>query len=200
MLKETLELKRFIKEPIKDNILRLSNHFGRYYYAIKKLDINNHDEVLDISCGEGYGSHILSQYAGLVWGTDINDDNLEIARNKFENFKTRFIGGGKQGLGFPSGMTKVICIETLEHMEDWKQSIFLKNIIKCLSYEGQLYLTFPIGENKKSEYNQYHICEPSLDYVYSQIKDKFKKIEFEINEYKNDYNQIQKYCIMIGRK
>lgn len=43
--------------------------------------------VVDVGCGAGIGSNILSQGASFVWGIDVNEESINYARQMFERQK-----------------------------------------------------------------------------------------------------------------
>lgn len=94
-------------------------------------------KIVDIGCGSGVGSNIMSQEADMVWGIDKNDFSLEFARECF----TR----EKNGLYYSSQLTFdsfdivndtretmkfdiVVAIEVIEHVHDSDK--FLKGMIR----------------------------------------------------------------------
>lgn len=94
-------------------------------------------KIVDVGCGSGVGSNILSQEADFVWGIDKNDFSLEFAKECF----TR----EKNGLYYSSQVTFdnfdivndtretmkfdiVVAIEVLEHVYDTDK--FLKGLIR----------------------------------------------------------------------
>jgi O-antigen biosynthesis protein len=190
---ETLDIKKYIREPIQENLLTLYNHMGRYYMAQSRLNISEKDIVLDISCGQGYGSYLLSQKAKYVIGVDVNNDYLKKASQMFKRqnliFST-FEYYKKLCLYY----NKIVCIETIEHMKKDEIKEFLKNILK--DYQGELFLTFPIGDNKPSKYNKYHLCEPSIKYIKSILNKYFNVVYAYPSKFKNNFGYIQDYCIM----
>lgn len=191
---ETLDIQEYIKTPIKENIDILLNHFGRYIIAIRELEINKNDFVYDIACGQGYGSYILSHYANFVIGYDVNNDYLNIAKNLFKKNNIDFI----PAIGFT--FDKIICIETIEHLKKENQEEFLIDLCNKLKKRGKLFLTFPIGENEESLYNNFHKCEPSLDRIEKILNKYLHKIKIEIDKYVNNYNEEIQYCFIIGEK
>lgn len=195
-MQETIILKDLIKEPLQENLQTLFNHLGRYYYAMKKLDLNGNDVLLDVGCGEGYGSYLLNQYAIRgIFGLDIDNESLNIARM---NFKDILFLNMNEGYTF-KGVTKILCIEIIEHLEKNKIEKFIEKLNNFLMPNGSIYLTFPIGKNKPSEYNLYHKCEPSIEFIYNIVKKYFNKIEIEIDNFQNNYGHYQDYCIMVAR-
>lgn len=192
-MNETLDLEKYINNPLL-NVMTLNNHIGRYYYGIKKIDVNNNDTVLDISCGQGYGTFILSNYCKHAYGADINSDFIVKARSLFQKNNLSY----NDNLVIPKKVDKIFCIETIEHMKKEKIPLFIEALFKVLN--DQIFFSFPIGENKKSKYNKYHLCEPSLNFIFDILKDKMSKINIEISKYVNDYDMECNYCFLWGRK
>ncbi|HEY0087372.1 MAG TPA: methyltransferase domain-containing protein [Candidatus Lokiarchaeia archaeon] len=193
---DTLDLQKYFQEPIAENCRTLFNHLGRYFYAMQRLQINKNDNVLDCSCGQGYGSYNIALNANYVMGLDINDSYLEKAQNNFkldnlcfENYNTFFKKGFQAD--------KIICIETIEHLQDLNEiKLFIEKIHCCLKKNGRLFLSFPIGKNKASSYNSFHLCEPDIKSIYDIMKPYFNRIEFIVNTFVNNYNMKCDYCFM----
>ena len=74
-------------QPTTDSLFFL-DHISRYYYAQKLVGPGC--DVLDVACGKGYGSAILSQSAKTVTGIDLNEKSLEIAANNYQAENTTF--------------------------------------------------------------------------------------------------------------
>ena len=58
---------RFIPEILGEIAIE---HFHRYAFAIRFIKDR---KVLDLSCGDGYGSMMMSEYASSVHGVDISN-------------------------------------------------------------------------------------------------------------------------------
>ena len=114
--------------------------------------------------------------------------------NRKEDFSNQI----NEGYTF-KGVTKILCIEIIEHLEKNKIEKFIEKLNNFLMPNGSIYLTFPIGKNKPSEYNLYHKCEPSIEFIYNIVKKYFNKIEIEIDNFQNNYGHYQDYCIMVAR-
>ena len=194
-MNETLDLEKYINNPSL-NMMVLNNHIGRYHYAIKKIDINQNDEVLDISCGQGYGTYIIAHNGKNAYGSDINSGNIIKAKSLFKKDNLIFL----DNLGMPKEIDKIICIETIEHIKIEHIPLFIDRLFESLKKDGKIFFSFPIGENKKSDYNEYHLCEPSLDFIFGILKNKMSKINIEISKYVNDYDVECNYCFLWGRK
>lgn len=61
-----------------------AEHLHRYWLAV---DLVRGRDVLDVACGEGYGSFLLSQAARSVTGADVSAEVIEHARNTYHRDK-----------------------------------------------------------------------------------------------------------------
>jgi len=197
---ETLLIKSIIREPLKDHIKLLYNHFVRYSTAIRKLEISKNDTVIDASCGYGYGSYILSWHAKEVLGLDNNSGYLYNAKEIFGGEKIRFCKyeelGELMNTNKITKVNKIVCIETYEHLTPSESNTFVQKLLNYLQTGGNMFLTVPLGKNEPSSYNKYHLFEPSIDYMYNLFSGYFKKIIFEISTFRNSYGHDTKYCMM----
>ena len=140
---------------------------NRYRFISKFIKKN--DVVLDIACGRGGGSEILSHFAKEVYGIDYNSNYISYAASKFNRLNLKFILGTDELLeDFKSKFTKVISAHTMEHVND--DNLFLQRIRNCLKNNGKLILEvprlapYPLGKplwpHHKREYTQ-----KSLEYI-----------------------------------
>ncbi len=134
-------------------------HWHRYHFA-RPLVAGL--EVLDVACGEGYGSALLARSAATVIGADIAQPAVEHARARY---------GAIENLGFrqadcaalpfaDASFDAVVSFETIEHIV--AQESFLDEIRRVLRPDGLLVLSCP----NKAEYsdrrgviNAFHVRE-----------------------------------------
>jgi 2-polyprenyl-3-methyl-5-hydroxy-6-metoxy-1,4-benzoquinol methylase len=74
--------------------------------------------VLDMACGEGYGSEVLSRSAGSVVGVDANPEAHEHARLRYRRDNLSFERGMVENFGEPSTYGAVVLLQTIEHVQD----------------------------------------------------------------------------------
>lgn len=102
--------------PERPNI-EASIHFARY--AIAKNLVKG-KKVLDLACGEGYGSFLLKQAgADHVVGVDVCSETVQRAQRAFGGVGLEFIAADASSIKeiFPSGgFDVVVSIETVEHL------------------------------------------------------------------------------------
>ncbi|HNW96911.1 MAG TPA: class I SAM-dependent methyltransferase [Bacteroidales bacterium] len=194
---ETLLINKIINEPIKEHTLLLFNHFYRYGLACRILGVNNSHIVFDASCGRGYGSYILSQKAKKVIGLDINKNYLNDAKNMFPSEKICFLNYNELKKNTINKADKIVCIETYEHIPKKEIQKFILNLISHLKDNGDMLITIPLGNNKPSEYNDFHLNEPSIDVLFKQFSPYFNSIFFEIDNFINSFGKNEKLCYLL---
>jgi glycosyltransferase involved in cell wall biosynthesis/SAM-dependent methyltransferase len=120
-------------------------HLHRYAFA---SGLSEGKRVLDIACGEGYGSEMLSHNAKSVVGVDIDPATVAHAIKKYRSPKMKFIKGACEKIPLPDkSVDLVVSFETLEHIEDHDQ--FLGEIERVLDSGGILVISTP----EKSAYS-----------------------------------------------
>ncbi len=119
-------------------------------------------DVLDMACGEGYGSDVLAQSARSVVGLDANLEAHEHARLRYRRSNLRFARGMVENFGEPGGYDAVVFLQTIEHVQD--PEAVLRHIRSLLTPGGVAYVSTPNvltlappGEVKSD--NPWHIRE-----------------------------------------
>ena len=74
--------------------------------------------VLDMACGEGYGSDMLASRALDVVGVDANPEAFEHARLRYRRDNLAFERGMVETFGEPSSFDAVVFLQTIEHVFD----------------------------------------------------------------------------------
>jgi 2-polyprenyl-3-methyl-5-hydroxy-6-metoxy-1,4-benzoquinol methylase len=74
--------------------------------------------VLDMACGEGYGSDRLARRAAWVVGVDANPDAFEHARLRYRRPGLIFERGMVETFGSESEFDAVVFLQTIEHVFD----------------------------------------------------------------------------------
>ena len=74
--------------------------------------------VLDMACGEGYGSEVLSRSAHSVVGVDANPEAYEHARLRYRRQNLSFERGMVENHGDQSSFDAVVFLQTIEHVQD----------------------------------------------------------------------------------
>ncbi len=134
-------------------------HWHRYHFAARWVAGKR---VLDVACGEGYGSALLARSAALVTGVDISPQAIEHARAEYGRLSNaRFACASCTQLPLPDASVDIaISFETLEHIHE--QEAFIDELARVLAPGGVLLISCP----NKVEYtdnrgfvNEFHVKE-----------------------------------------
>jgi ubiquinone/menaquinone biosynthesis C-methylase UbiE len=141
-------------------------HWHRYHFATRWA---KGKRVLDIACGEGYGSALLARHAAQVTGVDVSPQAVDHAKRAYAALSNaQFLNGSCTAIPLPDKSVDVaISFETLEHIHE--QEEFLAELDRVLEPGGVLLISCP----NKAEYtdkrhteNEFHVKElyrPELD-------------------------------------
>lgn len=194
---DTFQISNKIREPIEYNTHMIHNHFKRYHDAIKNLDIRENDVVMDASCGQGYGTYILSKYCKKTWGLDVNEKHIEKAKQYYPNIDyDTYNNWDKTWTEMKPIINKIVCIETIEHIPKTELSDFILRLYKYIKIGGDLFITAPLGHDEPSEYNPHHLNEPSMETLKNLFSPYFKKMVIEKNCFINSFNKKSVYCMI----
>lgn len=153
-------------------------HKQRYEFAKEYV---KGKKVLDVACGEGYGSNILSEVADIVVGMDINAETVQLANEKYGSTKLTYIVGSAEKLPFENeSFDAIVSFETIEHISETAQENFLSEIKRVLRPNGLLVMSTPnkaIYTDAVNGKNPYHIKEFYTDEFIAFVKDKFQSVE-----------------------
>lgn len=143
--------------PVEQGKIRLE-HYHRYAMT---LEIVKGKSVLDIACGEGYGTHLLAEVASHVVGVDISEEAVSHASDKYKRSNITFLQGSATSIQFPDNQFEVVVsFETIEHLLD--QAEMLSEIRRVLRPEGVLIISSPnrpVYSEESGEHNEYHVKE-----------------------------------------
>ena len=135
-------------------------HMQRY---MSILPLVKNKRVLDIACGEGYGSSILGKKAADVTGMDIDEETIKWARKKYASETVRYKVGNIAQIPLEDHSIDVlVSFETIEHVDEELQQQFIKEAKRVLKEDGILIMSSPnkeIYSDKYDYHNEFHIKE-----------------------------------------
>lgn len=122
------------------NSIEASIHLNRY--AMTRPFCKD-KRVLDVACGEGYGSFLMKQWGALqVDAIDIDESTVKKAQHLFGSDNVRFHCHTAEELPFESYTFDLITsFETIEHLDNPEK--FLKEIKRVLRPGGTILLSCP---------------------------------------------------------
>ncbi len=198
-------------------------HLHRYSFASSRV---KGKVVLDIACGEGYGSNFLSLSAAKVYGIDIDANTISRAKEKYHRDNIEFLTGSTSKIPLDdNSIDIVISFETLEHHNEHDE-MFIE-MIRVLKPNGIIIVSTPdkyYYSDVRNFNNSFHVKElykqEFIDLVskyfsnsifFSQIytngisvlmdlEKAEKKIEFYHGDFQNvrDFSPIPKYLIAVA--
>lgn len=136
-------------------------HYHRYYFVLNQLDLTD-KVVLDIACGEGFGSYLLAKSSKFVIGVDISEETILHANKKYSTSNINFLVGNAASIPLESNSTDIIVsFETLEHHN--KHDEMMQEIKRVLKENGVLIISSPdkgyYDKYLPSLTNEYHVKE-----------------------------------------
>jgi glycosyltransferase involved in cell wall biosynthesis/ubiquinone/menaquinone biosynthesis C-methylase UbiE len=133
-------------------------HMHRYLMA---CDLAAGKDVLDIACGEGYGSARLARSARQVCGVDISNEAVVHAGANYAADNIRFLVGSCEAIPLPDrSVDLVVSFETIEHHD--KHDEMMLEIKRVLRPNGVVIISSPDKQTYSVEpnyQNPYHVKE-----------------------------------------
>jgi O-antigen biosynthesis protein len=153
---------RFI--PHQTDPLLALEHYHRYYFASR---FAQNKRILDIACGEGYGSAFLSKFGHTVVGIDSDSATIEHARKQYAAFPNLAfeIGRCEDSPREGDGFDMAVSFELLEHLDPRGQVKFLENVRRVLKQDGLFVVSSPERNEYAATYkakNEFHQHEMTL--------------------------------------
>lgn len=195
---EGLDLQHYLDQRLDDDAppkaVRLRkqaiHHLARYYWAAKVLASRPAGTVLDVACGSGYGTAILSkalpQFA--VTGGDYDPRAVEYANETFSggaNLTYRRVDVvtwqdpvSNEQVG---QFDYVVSFDTLEHL--LHREIALINFSENIATDGALLFSTPArSDNLLNPGWEHHKLEYSYRYLYNMMCRFFERVQIPDNE------------------
>src|SRR5215470_10731138 len=97
-------------------------HWHRYHFALRWAEGRR---VVDVACGEGYGTALLARRAASVTGIDLSEEAIAHARGAYKELaNARFECAPCTRLPLPDGSVDVaVTFETIEHIAEQREFV-----------------------------------------------------------------------------
>ncbi len=151
-------------------------HYQRYLSVAKLV---KDKVVLDAASGEGYGSNILAQSAKKVIGLDIDEGAINRSKETYKSQSNlSYVQGSIAELPIEdNSLDVVVSFETIEHVPEELQQMYLKEIKRVLKPDGFMIMSTPnkeIYSDKYDYHNEFHIKEfykqEFIDFLHQEFK------------------------------
>ena len=173
-------------------------------------------KIVDVGCGIGAGSNVLSQEADFVWGIDKNERSVRFAKEAFTRNKNNiyyssqisfdhidFMEDNREFMKFDV----VVAIEVIEHIEDWQG--FVSRLIQKFDngrqgVDGTTYFISTPNRNnrtlsKEQPTNKFHVREWTSQEMATALGRHFSSVKFYNSagvpvEYETDHTPLLAEC------
>jgi len=162
---------RMVPETDRETLM-YSEHLVRYAFAAQ---FAKGKRVLDVACGSGYGSQLLSaKGARSVIGIDRSPEAITYSSKHHGSKQCRFVVGDALRLPFEDDQFDlIVSFETIEHLANHED--FLAELARVLGKTGMLIISSP---NKATypEGNPFHLRELHFEEFESLLASEFEHV------------------------
>ena len=175
-----------IKQFFNDRALNWDNHEIRdntYFidFVNKNIKINNNDIILDLGCGTGVITSILKSHTkNIVYGMDISDKMIEIAKSKVNDPNIRFICDYFYNTDL-SNIDLIVCHNAYPHFMD--KLAFKNKCYNILNNNGRLIICHSIS---RESINSCHKGKEEVSLI-------LKSVDEEASIFTDMFSIINKY-------
>lgn len=126
---------------------RMAFYLSRYKFVAKMLE--HKKNVLEIGCGDAFGSRIVKQHVENLTVSDFDPIFLEDAqKRKSSKWKTEFLLANFVENSSAQPVDAIYLLDVFEHIHPDDEHKFLKNIGKSLTENGVLIIGIPSLESQ----------------------------------------------------
>jgi len=134
--------------------------------------------VIDMACGEGYGSEVLARTAARVVGVDANPEAHEHARLRYVRENLSFVRDLVDGYSEPAQV--VVFLQTIEHLQD--PGATLEHFRGLIGPSGTVFLSTPnvltlAPKGADRSGNPWHVHEYRLEEFRRLCSEHFGRVE-----------------------
>jgi O-antigen biosynthesis protein len=162
--------------PTEQGKIRLE-HYHRY--AVVQSIVAG-KVVLDVACGEGYGSNFMAGCARSVVGVDVSPETVQHASTHYVKPNLVFRQGSATALDFSdASFDVVVSFETIEHL--LQQAQMVSELRRVLRPDGLLIISSPnrpVYSEESGEHNEFHVKELDFSEFDELLKTRFPAIQY----------------------
>ena len=108
---------------------------ARYKFAVKMLAPGSASSVLELGCGEGFGTLMLAEGGNDVTGIDFDEAAVEHAQAHIDIPNCRFLHGDILGKTYGT-FDAVVSMDVVEHIEKERENEYLETLVGNLEPHG----------------------------------------------------------------
>ena len=158
-------------------------HLKAYDFALKYVKGKS---ILDVGCGSGYGTALLSNFSPHAIGVDISKEAIRYCKKKYErkNLEFRHVKSSwiRNGLPFEESSFDVcVSFQVIEHVHAKNVDGYLSAIKKILKEGGLFIVSTPNSRLRLLPFqkprNPFHMKEYDYKELASLLRGKFSRVE-----------------------
>jgi SAM-dependent methyltransferase len=134
-------------------------------------------DVVDLACGEGYGTDVLASKAARVTGVDANPEAYEHARLKYSRPGVRFVRDLVES--YAEQCDAVVFLQTIEHVQNPQE--ILDHLKRMLRPGGTAYVSTPnvltLAPDGEKSGNPWHVKEYRAEEFRELCEGSFGQVE-----------------------
>ena len=152
-------------------------YLHRYAYAAQFVP---NKRVLDLACGEGYGSQLLARTADLVVAIDVDKNAIKHANNKYIRRNLQFKVGSIRNVPIKENniFEVIVCFDTMDNVEDQN---LLEEVKRLLAPEGLFIVSTPnrwaYGDEPQYR-SPFHVHSLYFDEFKAVLQKHFEQVKF----------------------
>lgn len=130
----------------------------KYLWILDQMNnIDSKSHCLDIGCGLGQGSWILSQRSESVVGVDISPFAIQFANSKYtgNSNSLKYLCSDFQKLSLNKTFDNIFCVHFLEHISKKEAGIFVKHLHKFCNSNSYIYINLPLENSCAVKYSYF---------------------------------------------
>ena len=164
------DMKRIDFDHPNETMEDLLFHLARYKFVGRQLKKNW--DVLEVGCGTGYGSNLLSKFAGHVNACELDLSLLVRARERFVQPNLSYTDTPEK-----AEYDAVVSLEVIEHMTKDYGYKLLDFIDSHLKSKGLAFISTPRKiDNASDNRKKYHLHEYTADEFVSMLEERFARV------------------------
>lgn len=165
-----------------------------YAYEHAKSIILPNSLVLEIGCGEGYGTYYLRDHVPGITGLDISEETVEHANSKYKDHKCQFSVFNGEIIPFEDNhFDAIVSFQVIEHVIDVEK--YLKEIYRVIKKDGVFMLTTPNRVYRlrpgQKPWNRFHLREYSCDGLEEVLRANFSNVKMSGIRGKDEIQNIE---------
>ncbi|MCQ4188977.1 class I SAM-dependent methyltransferase [Methylocystis suflitae] len=130
-----------------DDPKRLAFMMARYKFVAKMLE--GADHVLEVGCGDGFGTRIVAQAVRKVTAVDFDPEFIDDARAVAgDRYPISFHRHDMVATPFPGSFSGAYSLDVLEHIDRANEDGFISNIVASLTQDGVCIIGAPSLESQ----------------------------------------------------